>query len=279
MWKISYISCCMSKLINFNSPQVMGIINCTPDSFYVESRVDGTKAALKVVEEMRAQDVDIIDIGAMSSRPGAVNIEPSEEWSRMEQVLKTVKKEHPDLLISVDTYHGFVAQYALDIGVDMINDISGFQYDDSLLEIVAKYNAYYCLMHIQNSPQTMQDAPAYKDVTLEVFEYLKSKLEILEEKGIHKVIIDPGFGFGKTIEHNYLLLKHLEVFKILNKPILVGVSRKSMITKLLEIDAVNALPATTALHLVALQNGANILRVHDVSEAKQAIKLYNQLDA
>lgn len=277
MWKISYISLSMNNLINFQEPQVMGVINCTPDSFYSGSRINDIKAALHAVERMLAEGADIIDIGAMSSRPGAVNIEPEEEWARMKEILVQLKKEHPTVPISVDTYHGYVVQHALDIGVDMINDISAFQFDNSIPEIVSKYNAYYCLMHMQKSPKTMQEDPKYQDVVLEVFEFLKDKLQTLKEHGIHKVVIDPGFGFGKTINHNYLLLKQLEVFKILNKPVLIGISRKSMITKLLGIEPQDSLPATTALHLMALMNGASILRVHDVKEAKQAIILLKQL--
>ncbi len=277
MWKISYISFCMNNIINFLAPQVMGIINCTPDSFYSESRINSVTAALNLAEKMINDGADIIDVGAMSSRPGAENIGPHEEWERMKEILVELRKEYPSVPISVDTYHGSVAHQALDIGIDMINDISGFQHDISILEAVDKHNAYYCLMHMQNSPQTMQNDPNYQDVVLEVFEFLKAKLKILRDKGIHKVIVDPGFGFGKTIEHNYVLLKQLEVFQILNKPVLAGISRKSMITKLLGIESDEALPATTALHLIALQNGANILRVHDVLEAKQAIKLHEQL--
>jgi len=267
----------MKKALKFAKAQIMGVINCTPDSYYSESRNTSLKSALDLVERMLLEGADIIDVGAMSSRPGAEIIDDSDEWLRLKEVLFGIRKAYPDLFISVDTFHSSVAEKALDLGVDMVNDISAGSIDPKILDTVSKYDAYYCLMHMQNSPATMQVAPNYENVTKDIFTFLKVMLEKLSLNGIHKVLIDPGLGFGKSIDHNYQLLKNLEVFQILDKPILVGLSRKSMITKLLDIQPEDSLAATTALHLYALQKGANILRVHDVLEAKQAIALYSQL--
>lgn len=267
----------MKNILLADKPLVMGVVNLTPDSFYMGSRSLDLDEVKNKVMYMVDNQVDILDIGAMSSRPGAEVIGPEIELERLMPSFKMIKKCFPDLFISIDTVHASVAESCLDQGADMINDISAGTIDEDIIEIANKYSAYYCLMHMQNRPENMQDNPQYQDVSLEVLEFLKTKLYRLKQLGMKKLIVDPGFGFGKTIAENYQLLKDLEVFQILDVPVLVGMSRKSMIYRPLGIDPEETLPATTALHLQALQNGANILRVHDVKEAKQAIKLYELL--
>lgn len=264
----------MKRILGQAEPIIMSVINLTPDSFYAGSRINSISEFNKLVSDMLSSGADIIDIGAMSSRPGALIISEKEELSRIKPYLLELRKEHPETFISIDTVHASVAAFALENGADMINDISAGTLDADLLPMVAKHNAYYCLMHMQNQPETMQIRPKYEDVSLEVLHFLKSKLRKLNELGINKVVVDPGFGFGKTIEDNYQLLKNLNVFKILGHPILVGISRKSMIYKPLHIDATDSLAASSALHLYSLQKGANILRVHDVEEARQVKELF-----
>jgi len=268
----------MNKILSFADPLIMGIINLTPDSFYADSRELNPEKVLKKVSYMVDNQVDIIDLGAMSSRPGAEVISVQEELNRLLPSFKLIKSNYPDTFISIDTVHGEVAETCLGEGANMINDISANSIDKTLISAVNKYDAYYCLMHMQNLPNTMQDQPKYENVSLEVLNFLKNKAHELKNAGVNKLIIDPGFGFGKTVENNYQLLKDLSVFKILDLPLLVGLSRKSMIYKPLNIEPEGTLPATTALHLLALQQGANILRVHDVREAKQAVKLYKLLN-
>ena len=255
----------------------MGVVNLTPDSFYTESRSMQLDVIMKKVAYMVDNQVDILDLGAMSSRPGAEIISPAEELKRLKPSFEMIRKAYPDLIISIDTVHSAVAEDCLSNGADMINDISAGTVDEGIFEIANKYSAYYCLMHMQNIPKNMQEKPSYNDVTLDIFTFLKKKCYKLKNMGLDKLIIDPGFGFGKSIVDNYKLLNELEVFKILELPILVGLSRKSMIYKPLEISPEESLAATTAAHLVALQNGATILRVHDVKEAKQAVKMYELL--
>jgi len=267
----------MNRILSFAEPLVMGIINLTPDSFYAGSRELDPKKVLEKVAYMVDSQVDIVDLGAMSSRPGAEVISAEEELSRLLPSFKLIKKSYPDLFVSIDTVHGLVAETCLDLGADMINDISAYSIDKSIISAVVKYSAYYCLMHMQNLPENMQDKPQYEDVSLEVLNFLKVHVNALQKEGVDKLIVDPGFGFGKSVEDNYQLLQDLGVFKIMDLPILVGLSRKSMIYKPLNIKPEATLSATTALHLLALQHGANILRVHDVKEARQAIDLYKLL--
>jgi len=213
----------------------------------------------------------------MSSRPGAQIISPEDELKRLLPSFKLIRKTYPDLFISIDTVHSKVAEACLDEGANMINDISAFSIDKELKTIISKYPAYYCLMHMQNLPENMQKEPSYNEISLEILNFLKNKVIELQNEGISKLMIDPGFGFGKSLNDNYQLLNDLGVFSILDIPILVGLSRKSMIYKPLNIKPETSLSATTALHLVALQRGANVLRVHDVEEARQAIALHKLL--
>lgn len=268
----------MNRILSFDRPLVMGVINLTPDSFYGDSRALDPNLVLDKVAYMVDNQVDILDLGAMSSRPGAELISIDEELNRLKPSLDEIVKTYPNLFISIDTVHGKVAQHGLENGASMINDISAGAIDKTIIDTTIKYSAYYCLMHMQNLPINMQDNPAYSDTTLDVLGFLKNKSERLKTIGLDKIIIDPGFGFGKDISDNYRLLNDLSVFGILDLPILVGLSRKSMIYKPLNIKPEESLSATTALHLLALQKGANILRVHDVKEAKQAIALFELLN-
>ena len=255
----------------------MGIINITTDSFYGKSRVQSVEEASQLAQSMIHQGVDILDLGAASSRPGALSKSADEEWEQLSDVLREIVTNFPDIVVSVDTYHGTVASNALEVGAGIINDISGFEMDDRLINVLKDRSAAYVLMHMKGNPLSMQDQPQYSDVVAEVLQFFVKKLRILKDAGILDIIVDPGFGFGKTLDHNYELMRKLEIFKMLDHPILAGISRKSMIYKLLNITVEESLNATSALHLQALLNGANILRVHDVKEAKEVIQLYQKL--
>ncbi len=270
---------CRGKLLDLSKPLVMGILNITPDSFFDGGRYNDTDKILKHTQSMIAQGADIIDIGAYSSRPGAKDINEKEELSRLFDALQIVRKANPDIIISVDTFRANVAKAVVEeYDVDIINDISAGDMDADMLETIADLKVPYIIMHMKGTPQNMQNNPSYqKDVIFEVIDYLAAKKRKLAQLGVHDVIIDPGFGFGKTIEHNYQLLHRMQDLNVLELPVLVGVSRKSMIYKLLESTPEEALNGTTALNMVALQNGANILRVHDVKEAKECVQLYNKL--
>lgn len=267
---------CRGRLLQTTDPIVMGVINITPDSFYAGSRFLAFDKVELQVEKMLSQGASIIDIGAMSTRPGAAVITPQEELSRILEPIKVIRKRFPNTFISLDTISGEVASACIEEGVDMINDISGGSMDDKLLDVVAKYKIPYILMHMLGTPEIMQHSPDYTDVVVEVLSYLKNKVHKLRQRGIAELIIDPGFGFGKSLEHNYQLLKNLNVLKILDCPILVGMSRKKMVQLVVKQDAENALNGTTAVNLLALQNGANILRVHDVKEAVETVAIYKQ---
>ena len=264
---------CNGQIVDLSSPKIMGILNVTPDSFYDGGKYPG-QLALKRVEEMLEEGADIIDIGGMSSRPGAAIVSYEEERSRVIPIIQSIKNAFPNTIISVDTIRGGIAKEAFDSGAGIINDISAGRLDDSMMEILPQVKMPYVLMHMQGTPETMQQAPNYQSVVQEVLEFLIEQLGQLRQLNATDVIIDPGFGFGKTVEHNFELLKQLHVFKILECPILVGLSRKSMINRSLGISPEDALNGTTALHMLALQNGADILRVHDVKEAKEVCKLY-----
>ena len=234
------------------SPLIMGILNVTPDSFFDGGKYTTEEDWLEKTRSMIGEGADIIDIGACSTRPGAKVISESEEAERLIKVIVSVREKFPEVIISADTFRGSVAEKAIVAGANIINDISGGTMDEQMFDVVAKLNVPYILMHIQGTPQTMQENPSYKDVTKEVFNFFKNQLEKLKKKNFDKVILDPGFGFGKTVEHNYRLLKNLPDFYELNCPILAGVSRKSMINKLLDISSKDALNGTAVLNTIAL---------------------------
>ena len=261
------------KLYDLSKPKVMGIINITPDSFYSESRFSTIETTLSKVKMMIEDGVDMIDIGGYSSRPGASDVSQEEELKRVIPTITAIRNKYPHLIISCDTFRGSVAEKALQAGANIINDISGGELDTSILDVVAKHQCPYILMHSKGTPQTMQSLTQYDSIFKDVIAYFSKKIDTLNEKGITEIIIDPGFGFAKTIEQNYELLDFLSELKFLNKPILVGFSRKSMIYKKLQIKPENSLNGTTILNTKALLNGASILRVHDINEAKQIISL------
>ena len=262
------------KQLSFEKAQVMAIINITPDSFYDGGKFSSVLDIVKDAEFKISEGATIIDIGASSSRPNAVSISEKEEILRLKEPLIELRKEFPNILISIDTYLSEVANFAIDLGADIINDISGGEMDKNMIATVAKHNIAYVLMHMQGTPQTMQQNPSYKNVVTDLMSFYKLKIEECKIHGFDKLILDVGFGFGKTVEHNFQLLKHLQDFLNFEFPILAGLSRKSMINKLIHTSPVTALNGTTVLNTIALQNGANILRVHDVKEAKQAIDLF-----
>ena len=264
------------KLVDLQRPWVMGILNVTPDSFYADSRTPMAepKRIAERVEKMLREGVDIIDVGAYSSRSGADDISPLEEMKRLEVALAVVRNVAPEVYVSVDTFRADVARQCVEhFGVDVINDISGGVLDKSMPKVVAKLGVPYIVMHMQGNPETMQQSPAYDDVVAEVLEFLARQQQRFFEAGGKDVIIDPGFGFGKTLVHNYRLMDRLEDFHELQAPILVGVSRKSMIYKLLETNAEESLNGSTVLHTLALMKGAHLLRVHDVKAAVETRSL------
>ncbi len=261
-------------MLNTDNPLVMGILNLTPDSFYDGGRYTNAEAWISQTERMIEEGASIIDLGAVSTRPGAQHVTEPEEIARLIPAIRTLTSRFPKTVFSVDTFRSNVAKLAADAGAGIINDISGGKMDESLIETVAATGLPYILMHMQGTPATMQLNPDYKNVTSEIGDFFEKKIRFLNESGIHDLILDPGFGFGKSIAHNYKILRELIDFKQYGFPILVGISRKSMIYKLLDITPEEALPATSALHLTAILNGADILRVHDVKEAIQMIKLF-----
>ena len=264
---------CNGKIIKFNKPLIMSIVNITPDSFYDGGKYDSESDVLKDVEDKINSGANIIDIGASSTRPNSDEITEKEEWQRLKNVLISVRANFPDILLSVDTYRASVAKKSAEHGIDIINDISGGNLDSLMFKTVADLNIPYILMHIQGSPKTMQNNPKYLNVVEEVKKDFESKITQLINLGFNKIILDPGFGFGKSLENNYQLLKSLNIFNSFNYPVLAGVSRKSMINRVIGTNPVTALNGTTVLNTIALQNGASILRVHDAFEAKQAIEL------
>lgn len=265
------------RLLDLSEPVVMGILNATPDSFYNKGRESSTDDLLRNAERMIKDGAVILDIGGASSKPGSAISEPGTELSRVLPVIEIIHKRFPDVWLSADTYHAAVAREAVAAGVSIINDISGGNIDRDMLRTVAALKVPYIAMHMQGIPQTMQDDPQYEDVVTEVTSYLLDVCTQAKDAGITDIIIDPGFGFGKTVTHNFALLKQLHTLRIAGKPILAGLSRKSLICKTLGVNPEDALNGTTALHMVALQQGASILRVHDVKEAVEVIKLYQQL--
>ncbi|MBL7745510.1 MAG: dihydropteroate synthase [Chitinophagaceae bacterium] len=264
---------CKGRLLAVDKPLVMGIINATPDSFYAESRYSGTDALLKQAEKMVQEGADILDIGGQSTRPGSEKVSAEEELKRIIDGINAIHQRFPEVVMSVDTYYSLVAKEAVEAGASIVNDISGGSLDELMIPVVASLRVPYILMHMKGTPQTMQQSPLYDNVTKEVLDFFIFKTEELRKAGIPDIIIDPGFGFGKTIEHNFELLRNLQVFKIPGKPLLLGVSRKSTVWKTLGTSADEALNGTTVLNTIGLMNGANIIRVHDVKEAKEAVKL------
>ncbi len=266
------------SLFGLSTPLVMGILNVTPDSFYAESRKFDEDEIGKRVRQIVSEGASIIDIGAYSSRPNAVDVPIEEEMSRLRKGLEIINRLAPNIAVSVDTFRADVASMCVEeYGVAMINDISGGELDKDMFKRVAKLHVPYILMHMKGTPQTMQKEPHYEDLMREILFYFSVRTQQLKELGVKDIIIDPGFGFAKTLEHNYELMGHLEDFKVFNMPILVGISRKSMIYKLLGCTPEEALNGTTALNTVALMKGADILRVHDVRQAVETIKIVEKI--
>ena len=269
---------CKGKLIDLTKPKIMGILNLTPDSFYDGGVFNNTDRALAQTEKMLLEGATFIDVGGASSKPGAVEISIDEELARVLPIIEEIQKRFPEAIISIDTYRSVVAQQAVATGAAIVNDISGGNLDAKMLGTVGALGGVpYIAIHMQGKPQNMQDNPSYDNVLVAIRSFFAAKIDEAHKAGIHDIIIDPGFGFGKTLDHNYSLLKSLSSMQMDGIPMLIGLSRKSMIHKLLEIEAADALNGTTVLNTIALQQGAQILRVHDVKEAQQAIHLIEKL--
>ncbi len=262
------------QLTEISEPQVMGILNVTPDSFYAESRKQGDSEIRTQVKSMLADGADMIDVGAYSSRPGADDVSPREEMDRLARALDILREDHPDAIVSVDTFRSDVARQCVEnYGVQIINDISGGQLDPAMFETVAGLGVPYVLMHMKGTPQNMQQEPFYEHLIPEIMRYFAERTERLHLLGQSDIILDPGFGFAKTLDHNYQLMKHLNELHVFGMPLLVGVSRKSMIYNLLGSTPQEAMNGTTVLNTLALAQGASILRVHDVKAAREAVKI------
>lgn len=268
---------CKGTLIDLTAPKVMGILNITPDSFFDGGRYRNEAEIINQVEKMLVDGATFIDVGAYSSRPGAKHISEEEELQRILPVINLLLKRNPEILLSVDTFRSKVAQETINAGAAIVNDISGGKMDDQMFSTIANLQVPYILMHMLGTPQTMQKNPTYKDVTNEIISFFAAQIDQLHQLKLNDIIIDVGFGFGKTNTHNFEILKNLALFKSLEAPILAGISRKSMLYKTLDISAQEALNATTSANTIALLNGANILRVHDVKEAVEAVKIVGQL--
>jgi dihydropteroate synthase len=266
------------NLVDLSVPKIMGILNVTPDSFYKNSRYENDSAVIEAAGRMIEEGADFIDIGGYSSRPGAEKISYEEERRRVINAVKIIIGEFPEAVISVDTFRSDIAAEAvLDLGAAIINDISGGEADTRMFSVVEKLRVPYIMMHMQGEPATMNDNPVYADVVADIIKWFGERIVKLKAMGVSDIIIDPGFGFGKTVIHNFQLIRSLADFSIIGLPILIGVSRKAMIWKTLGITADEALNGTTVMNTVALLNGADILRVHDVKEAVQAVKLIEEL--
>lgn len=265
------------KLVDFDQPLVMGILNCTPDSFYENSRIKNNESAIQVAEQMIAEGADILDIGGMSSRPNAQIIDTIEEIDRVLPVIEAIHKQFPETILSIDTIHASVAKRAIEHGCAIVNDISGGGFDQAMLKTVGQLKVPFILMHMRGNPSNMKSKAKYDNLVSEVNFELSEKIAAAKGAGIKDIVVDPGFGFSKTVNHNFEMLNHLEAFHIHQYPLLVGISRKSMIYKTLNTNAENALNGSTALHFSALMKGAKILRVHDVLEANEAVKLYSKM--
>lgn len=271
---------CRGRLLDLSAPVVMGILNRTPDSFYDGGKLDAPDAVLRQAEKMLSEGAALLDIGGASSRPGAMEVPEEEEKRRVLPAIEVILKHYPDAILSVDTWRASVAQAALDGGAAIVNDISAGAWDKDMYPTVAKLGCPYILMHMQGTPRTMQQAPEYTDVVQEVLDFFIQEVGTLRDLGVRDIVLDPGFGFGKTVAHNYALLKNMDVFSsVLGLPVLAGISRKSMICKVLGLKPEQALNGTTALHIIALQQGARILRVHDVREAVEVVQLHGQINS
>ncbi len=265
---------CRGKLLSLDKPLVMGILNITPDSFYDGNRYINRDNIFRRIENILQEGADIVDIGAYSSRPGADNIAEKEELNRLIPALEIIRNNFPEAIVSVDTFRANIAKAVIEnFDVEIINDISGGELDSKMVDTVAQYPVSYIAMHMRGNPQTMQNYTNYKDIVNDLIEYFARKINHLKKSGIKDLIIDPGFGFSKTLEQNYEILKKLELFQLLEHPVLVGISRKSMIYKYLGISPENSLNGTSILNTIALLKNADILRVHDVKEAVEAVKL------
>ncbi|WP_245915680.1 dihydropteroate synthase [Mangrovibacterium marinum] len=264
--------------MDLTSPVVMGILNVSPDSFFDGGKYTNVDAAVARAEQMIAEGAGIIDLGAVSTRPGAENVSTKEELTRLLPVITEVRKRFPDIPLSIDTFRSWVALRVIDeVGECIVNDISGGTFDEHMYDTIAKLGVPYILMHIHGTQANMHETPQYEDVIKDISKFFSDKVRKLSKAGVKDVILDPGFGFGKSLENNYDLLNRLDAFKVFQLPVLVGVSRKSMLYKALEIDPENSLPATTVANTMALLGGADILRVHDVQEAVHAVKIFNKL--
>ena len=269
---------CNGKIIDLSSPKVMGIINVTNDSFFEASRFTEPHTIIDGARMMIAQGADMIDVGSFSSRPGTSPISEDEEHGKLHMALSALRGEFPDLIISVDTFRSSVAKMVVqEYKVDIINDISGGEMDSRMIKTIGKLNVPYILMHMKGTPENMQEDPIYENLIQEILQFFGNKLHLLKKEGINDIIVDPGFGFGKTLEQNYDLLNHLDAFRMLELPMMVGLSRKSMIYKHLQIEAKDSLNGTTAVHMAALLKGANILRVHDINAASETVKIFNEI--
>ena len=262
---------------DFSTPVVMGILNVTTDSFYDGGKYLSELEITKQISKIEKEGAKIIDVGASSSRPGSIPVSEKTEIERLLPTIELIKKNSPNIKISIDTFRSNVARQCIKNGADMINDISAGEKDKKMFDTIAELNVPYVMMHMKGNSLTMQKNPNYDDIIKEISEFFEKKIKTLNSLGFNKIIIDPGFGFGKTLEHNYEILRNLSEFKKINLPILVGVSRKSMIYNLLDITADQALNGTSIINTIALNNGANLLRVHDVKEATECIKITDQL--
>ncbi|WP_439883570.1 dihydropteroate synthase [Pontibacter sp. MBLB2868] len=267
---------CHGKILSLDTPQVMGILNVTPDSFFADSRLSTLDEVLKRTRQMLTDGADILDIGGYSSRPGAAEVSLQEELDRVVPAIEAIHTAFPEAILSIDTFRAAVAEAAVAAGAAIINDISGGNLDENMFATVARLQVPYILMHMRGTPQTMTTLAKYEDVVTEVLDELQSQVAKLKQLGVKDIILDPGFGFAKTIGHNFELLKRMDELRILELPVLAGLSRKSMVYKFLGIDQADALTGTIAVNTIALSKGADILRVHDVKEAKQTIQLYTK---
>ena len=256
------------NLIDLSNPIIMGIVNLTPDSFYDGDLFNDKKKALLKVEKMIDEGADIIDVGGCSTRPGAEIVSEEEEWNRIEDIIQSIRKSFPDIIISIDTFRSTIAKKSFDIGVDMINDVSGGSFDKKMFSVVGELGLPYILMHSRGNPKSMKNLTNYDNLLEDISLYFSKKIELLQSNGVKDIIIDPGFGFAKTFDQNFTILNNLNYFTILDLPILVGISRKSFVQKKFNVSIENSLNASVQLNKTALENHASILRVHDVKETK-----------
>lgn len=262
--------------MDLSTPKIMGVLNITPDSFHDGGRYLTEKESVSKAIEMLRQGADILDLGAQSTRPGAQLLDQETEWSRLKNIIPAILHEAPDALLSIDTFYASVAERSIDLGVAVVNDISGGEFDPRILDVVQAKQVPYILMHIKGTPQTMQDNPQYGNVIQDIMDYFSIKIQELKTRGIHDIILDPGFGFGKSVEHNYTLLGGINLFRMTGYPVMAGLSRKSMITRVLNIKNADALNGTTVLNTLALIQGASFLRVHDIKEANEVRTLVSE---